>query len=127
MSVNATQTWQHVSLCSTRQQADNIASVVFVSGSPFVATDCGIWTTTDPNLQANWITMTLPTGISASGTIFAPLSTDQTLFACLGGGTRVHRSVNLGKSWDAGVDVGGRCSGLAVGSILTKHNPAFRW
>jgi hypothetical protein len=50
VSVNAAQTWQHVNLCSTKQQADNIASVVFASGSPFVATDCGIWTTTDPNL-----------------------------------------------------------------------------
>lgn len=124
VSINAAQTWQHVNLCSTKQQADNIASVVFASGSPFVATDCGIWTTTDPNLQINWTTMTLPNGITPAGTIFAPFSSAQTLFACLGGGARVYRSLNLGKSWDAGVDVSGNCTGLAVGTIPNETQPS---
>src|ERR1700691_1049761 len=123
-SVDGAASWQHSNLCSVNQQADNIASVVFSSGSPFVATDCGIWTTTDPLLQTGWSKLTLPSGGSAGGTISAPSSFGQALFACLGDGTRVYRSLNLGKTWDAGVDVGGRCTGLAVAYLPGEPQPS---
>jgi uncharacterized protein (TIGR00369 family) len=87
-------------------------------------TDCGIWTT-NANLQTGWFTLTLPAAISsAAGTLLAPSSYGQTLFACLGGGTRVYRSLNLGQTWDAGVNVGGTCTGLAVARIAGELQPS---
>lgn len=128
VSVNGAASWQHVNLCSVNpppNNVDNVASVVFSSGRPFVATDCGIWTTTDASLQTGWSPLlTLPTGVSPGGTIFAPSSYGQTLFACLGDGTRVYRSLNLGQTWDAGVDVGGRCTGLAVAPLAGEFQPS---
>src|SRR5262249_39285486 len=57
----------------------------------------------------------LPNGIRASGTIFAPsVDTGQTLFACLGGGKSVYRSLDFGKTWEAGIPLNGNCKGLAV-------------
>jgi hypothetical protein len=117
ISVDAAASWQHVNLCSANNQPDNITSVVFSSGRPFVATDCGIWTTADPGLQTGWAKLGgLPSGVSPGGTIFAPTTAFNTaaLVACFGNSSRVYRSPNLGQSWDSGVDVGGRCTGLAV-------------
>ena len=124
VSVDGAASWQHANLCSVNSQADNITSVVFSSGRPFVATGCGVWTTIDPSLQTGWSTLTLPPGVSLSGAIFAPSSYSQTLFACLGGGTRVYRSLNLGQAWDAGVDVGGPCGGLAVVPLPGELQPS---
>ena len=124
VSTDSAGSWQHVSLCSQNRGSDNIASVVFASGRSFVATDCGIWTTQDSKLQSGWSTMALPRGISPGGTIFAAENSSQTLFACLGDGTRVYRSLNLGQSWDGGVDVGGRCTGLAVAPISNESQPS---
>ena len=124
VSTNAAASWQHVNLCSANAGADNIASVVFSSGRPFVATDCGIWTTTDSALQIGWSKLTLPTGIPPGGTVLAPASYGQTLFACLGGGNRVYRSLTLGQTWDAGVDLGGRCTGLAVARLPNEVQPS---
>jgi hypothetical protein len=124
ISVDGAASWQHANLCSVNSQADNITSVVFSSGRPFVATGCGVWTTIDPSLQTGWSTLTLPPGVSLSGAIFAPSSYSQTLFACLGGGTRVYRSLNLGQTWDAGVDVGGNCRGLAVAPLPGEFQPS---
>ena len=124
ISVDGAASWQHANLCSVNSQADNITSVVFSSGRPFVATDCGVWTTIDPSLQSGWGKLTLPPGVSLSGAIFAPSSYSQTLFACLGGGTRVYRSLNLGQTWDAGVDVGGNCRGLAVAPLPGEFQPS---
>ena len=124
VSVDGAASWKHVNLCSTQQKLDNITSVVFSSGQPFVATGCDLWTTTDPNLQTGWTPLTMPTNVTAAGTIFAPSSYSQTLFACLGGGTRVYRSLNLGQTWDAGVDVGGNCMGLAVAPLPGEFQPS---
>jgi uncharacterized protein (TIGR03437 family) len=123
VTTNGASNWQHVSLCAVNFQADNIASVIFSSGRPFVVTDCGIWTTTDAKLLSGWTTLTLPNGASPGGTLMAPGSYGQTLFACLGGGTRLYRSLDLGKTWDSGVDVGGRCTGLAVAPIPERFQP----
>jgi hypothetical protein len=105
--------WFHVNLCAASGAADNIASVIFSAGRPFVATDCGIWSTQDAGLQdGSWTTLpALPNNISASGTILAPTS-GTTLFACLGGGSQVYRSQDFGQTWDAGVPLAGRCTGL---------------
>jgi hypothetical protein len=113
-SLDGAENWQHVNLCSLSSQPDNISSVIFSSGRPFVATDCGIWTTANPQLQTGWTVLALPDGVSsASGTILASSTYGQTLFACLGGGTRVYR-LKLGQTWDAGVNIGGTCLGLAA-------------
>jgi hypothetical protein len=67
-----------VNLCSASGQSDNIASVIFSAGMPFVATDCGIWTTQSANLQdGGWKMLpALANGISPEGTILAaPLGT----------------------------------------------------
>ena len=113
-STNGATSWQHVNLCSTSGSADNISSVAFSTGHPFVATDCGFWTTSDSALQSGWSKLALPNGVSPGGTVIAPGGFGQTLIASLGGGTRVYRSLDLGKSWDAGVDLGGRCTGLSI-------------
>jgi len=126
VSLDGAGSWQHVNLCSAQTQMDNISSVVFSLGRPFVATDCGIWSTSDPELtDGSWTKLPLPNGVSPGGTILAP-----GLFACLGDGSKVYRSQNYGQNWDAGFDVGGRCTGLAAArvgfgiSIVIHETPA---
>jgi hypothetical protein len=87
-SVDGAANWFHVELCSALGSADNIASVIFSGGRPFVATDCGIWSTQDSNLgNCTWTRLpALPNGISPAGTILAPSSnSSETLFGCLAG------------------------------------------
>ena len=36
----------------------------------------------------------------------------------------MYRSLNLGQTWDAGVDVGGRCTGLAVAPLAGEFQPS---
>lgn len=115
-SVDGAASWFHVNLCGPGGVADNIATVIFSAGRPFVATDCGIWSTQDSNLlDGSWTSLpALPNGISPGGTILAPsANASATLFACLGGGNRVYRSQDFGQSWDTGVALAGRCTGLS--------------
>ncbi len=114
-SVDGATTWFHIGLCASKGRADNIASIIFSAGRPFVATDCGIWSTQDPNLQdGTWASLPAPpNGRSPAGTILAPApNASATLFACLGGGNRVYRSQDFGQTWDAGVALAGNCTGL---------------
>jgi hypothetical protein len=114
VSIDGAENWEHVNLCSLSSEPDDVSSVIFSSGRPFVATNCGIWTTTNPQMQTGWTTVGLPNGVSsASGTILASSTYGQTLFACPGSGTRVYR-LESGQTWDAGVDVGGTCLGLSA-------------
>ncbi len=127
ISRNGASSWQHVDLCSTLLQPDGISSVVFSSGQPFVATNCGIWTTEDAQLSnGTWRQLPLPRGVSPAGTILAAASNGgrQTIFGCLGGGNKVYRSLDLGQTWDAGVDLGGRCTGLDVAPLPMEFQPS---
>jgi hypothetical protein len=125
--VDAAASWHHIDLCSQMGRSDNISSVIFSAGQPFVATSCGVWTTADRDLiRATWRVLPLPTGVSPAGTILAPSPNNntQSLFACLGSGSRVYRSIDSGQTWDTGVDLGGRCTGLAAAPIPGEPVPS---
>ena len=85
VSVNAAAIWRHIVLC---QNSPNVYSVVFARGFPFVATDCGLWSTADADIsnQSSW--QKLDTGVVNpdffAGAVLATLlnSASPTLFAC---------------------------------------------
>jgi hypothetical protein len=121
VSVDGAKSWQHVDLCSTVQKSDNVSSVEFSSGQPFVATDCGLWTTPDAKLASGtWTQLPSLTGIQ----VLAGSAYGGVLFAC--SGNRVYRSGNLGQTWDSGVDLGGPCTGLVAEPVTAQISPQNR-
>lgn len=90
VSNDAAATWAHVSICSPETV---IRSVIFASGQPYVATQCGLWTTSSANLAtgswtelSNWPQDTqikeMADGGDGTGTVFtcAETSTGTTLY-----------------------------------------------
>ena len=117
VSDDAAGLWQHVDLPNCPQPS--ISSVIFASGQPFIATSCGIATTTDVTLgSATWTFLSkLP--FTSNGAHLAAMGTSEVMFAC--SGPQVFRSPALGAqgSWTAAVSLIGNCLGLAV----TPDNP----
>jgi hypothetical protein len=90
VSNDSAATWAHVQLCSSETV---IKSVIFASGQPYVATQCGLWTTGSANLAtgswtelSNWPQDTqireMADGGKGTGTVFtcAETSTETTLY-----------------------------------------------
>jgi hypothetical protein len=107
VSVDAAESWHRVALCSGDS---TVNSVIFASGRPYVATQCGTWTTSDANLAGHWTTMTWP---EASGITELANGRDQTLFACAG--NTVYRITDIGSTAfkQKSLTLGGGCTGLA--------------
>ena len=117
--------WYHVSLCSSLGMADFVSSVVFSTGRPFVNTACGTWSTADPFLaDGTWSLLPSAAPTNAGAILGAATDGRGALFSCQG--RRVYRSLDLGLGWDAGVDLGGTCTGLDVAppSILLQAPPS---
>lgn len=109
VSNDAAETWNHVPLC-TPDDTD-INSVIFVSGSPYVATQCGTWTTSESDLaSAHW---TQVTWTDASNINEMADGRSQTLFACAG--STVYRITHLNSPTIAekSLTLAGGCRGLA--------------
>jgi hypothetical protein len=92
----------------------SISSVIFSSGQPFVATRCGIFTTTDSDLQsAKWTLLPQDTFGGAFAILASSGDNDQTLFAC--SGSQIWRSTNLGSTWDTPFDLSpNTCAGISA-------------
>jgi hypothetical protein len=115
VSDDAAGTWNHVALCPGDT---NITGVTFSSSRPFVATQCGLWTTAGATLAtAQWTELsTWPqhTNISAMAS-----GGNDTLFMCAGNagnlGSTVYRIGNItSPSFPAqSMTIGGQCISLA--------------
>ncbi len=131
ISLNAAASWQHVDLPSC--PSPNISTVIFASGYPFVATKCGIFTNSDPNLAAaNWTALpNLP--FNPQGAHLQGLGLgSRTIFAVASGSTAVYRSLNLGMpstrqptGWD-NIDLGPNNypSRLAIAPLKGEFQPS---
>jgi hypothetical protein len=109
VSLDAAGSWSHVTLCGAGK--DGITSVIFAGGQPFVATNCGIWTSTSSGLdQASWTVLTSAPFVL--GGAFLADGGSGTFFACYD--NLVFRSQNLGRNWDLGIGIGGNCLALAA-------------
>ena len=121
--------WSHVALCTGDT---NIQSVIFASGQPYVATQCGLFTTGGANLAtAAWTTLPWPQNTNIREMADGG---NQTLFTCANAqsvvthqivGT-VYRFGNIGSAnlTQKGFPLPGSCSGLApapvTGSAATE-------
>ncbi len=139
VSDNSAGTWEHafcgLSCSATSTLTSNeitIGSVVFSQGTPFVSTRCGIFSTTDKDLeQATW-TKLPQTTFNGQQAILAAAPGQGGLFACQG--STVRRSLTSGQSWEPPVTLPDLCLGLSVvpsaqgssvsSSVAVVHAPA---
>lgn len=114
MSFDAAASWQHVDLGC--EPFIYLASLLFASGRPFVTTNCGIYTSTDPKPlgSASWTRLDQLPFLEAGAILAGP---GPTLFACQD--DQVFRSTNLGAvgSWSTGPTLPGPCYGIAVAPL----------
>jgi|HubBroStandDraft_4_1064222.scaffolds.fasta_scaffold00004_189 hypothetical protein len=111
VSNDSAATWAHVKLCS----GDTIIrSVIFASGQPYVATQCGLWTTTSPNMAtgswtelSNWPqdTEIREMANGGNGTVFTCAATSS--------GTTIYRISNLPAASFTPRALPGECFSLA--------------
>ncbi|HXT16827.1 MAG TPA: hypothetical protein VN706_14405 [Gemmatimonadaceae bacterium] len=104
VSTDAAATWHHVAVdgCDPGLAA---RQAIFVGGSVFVATRCGIVTSTD---LAHFTTLSGPWG--GDTPYFA--ARGQTLYTC--NNTSLYRSTTLGASWERAIALPNRCIGIAA-------------
>jgi hypothetical protein len=113
VSNDSAATWAHVQLCSSDTV---ISSVIFASGQPYVATQCGLWTTPSANLAtgswtelSNWPQDTeineMADGGDGAGTVFA--------CAVTSAGTTLYRISNLPAASFTPLQLPGECLSLA--------------
>ncbi len=108
VSTDAAGNWTQVALCGPDK--DDISSVIFSGGQPFVDTQCGIWTTTSADLTSSWSQLkTLPIVL---GGAFMVDGGGGTFFACMG--TWLFPASNAGEKWGLGVTLPGKCLALAA-------------
>lgn len=114
VSTDAAVNWSHVALCGAGK--DGISSVIFSGGQPFVATQCGIWTTTSPDLNSSWKQLTA-SKIVLGGAFLAD-GGKGTFFACWD--NIVFPASELGQKWGLGVTLSrGVCRAMAA----VPHDP----
>lgn len=132
VSTNAGGSWQHIDPCTnsaTNSSVRSIYSVAFAKvadlskgfggiSQPFVAADCGILTTADPNLTTGWSPIPGATPFPNSNVGLATINTasytngSSTLFACQG--SAVYRRVlplSPLPSWTT-INLKGGCFGI---------------
>lgn len=111
VSNDSATTWAHVQLCSPETV---IRSVIFASGQPYVATQCGLWTTGSANLAtqswtelSNWPQDTAIHEMADGG--------NGTVFTCAvtSIGTTVYRISNLPAAQFTSRPLPGECFSLA--------------
>jgi hypothetical protein len=106
-SLDGARRWNHQSLCPV---PDNITSVAFAGGAPFVwSSACGLWTNKSGTLKPPWTAVNTPFGGS---TALLANGGGDTLFAC--SGSQVFRSTTLATSWGAPIKLSGPCSAITA-------------
>ena len=110
VSIDAAQNWSHVALCGAGK--DHITSVIFSGGRPFVATNCGIWTTASADLTSSWTQLTSTLTV-LSGAFLAD-GGNGTFFICAG--SEVLPMHNLGQNRGLGISLlsGSTCVALTA-------------
>jgi len=103
--------WNHVDLPLCPQPG--LLDAVFTMGQAFVATGCGIATSSDPSLGTGTWTMITNLPFQPAQYAIAAIPNSRTLFACRG--NQLYRSLSLGSpgSWTSTALLGG-CLALAV-------------
>jgi hypothetical protein len=114
VSDDSAATWSHVALCTG---ATNIQSVIFASGQPYVATDCGLFTTADAALAtAQWTE--LSTWPNHTRIHEMADGGNQTLFTC--SGKTVNRTANIASAsptQQLPITLSGDCLALAPAPV----------
>ncbi len=109
VSIDAGANWTRVTpLCTSVK--DSISSVIFSGGQPFVATQCGIWTTTSADMLSSWKPVTASV-IVLSGAFMVD-GGDASFFACVG--NLLVPASNAGAKFGLGVTLPGQCLALAA-------------
>ncbi len=108
-STDAGANWTRVTpLCTSVK--DGISSVIFSGGQPFVATQCGVWTTTSADMTSSWKPVTASL-IVLSGAFLAD-GGSASFFACMG--NLLLPASNAGAKFGLGVTLPGKCLALAA-------------